>query len=89
MGALIFGPAAAFGGVTFPLAAMPLGARVWAETLPLTHAMDLVRAGVTVGAPGAATDPLLALALTIAIALLLVLRRLPALLRDPVYWGRE
>ena len=88
MGALIFGPAAAFSGVTFPLAAMPLGPRIWAEALPLTHAMDLVRAGVTVGAPGVATGPLLALALTSAIGLGLALPRLPALLRDPIYWGR-
>ena len=34
LGALIFGPAAAFSGVTFPLAAMPVGPRIWAETLP-------------------------------------------------------
>ena len=55
LGALIFGPAAAFSGVTFPLSAMPLGARMWAEALPLTHALALVRAGITVGAPEAAT----------------------------------
>jgi ABC-2 type transport system permease protein len=89
LGALIFGPAAAFSGVTFPLTAMPLGARIWAETLPLTHAMVLVRAGVTVGAPETAGGPLLALALTTAVALGLALTRLPALLRNPVYWGQE
>ncbi len=88
-GALIFAPAAAFSGVTFPLAAMPLGARIWAEALPLTHAMGLVRAGVTVGAPEAAGSPLLALALTMAVAFGLALPRLPALLRNPIYWGRE
>jgi ABC-2 type transport system permease protein len=88
-GAVIFGPAAAFSGVTFPLAAMPLGAWIWAQTLPLTHAMALVRAGVTVGAPASATGPLLALVLTTAVALGLALRRLPALLRDPIYWSRE
>ena len=88
LGALVFGPAAAFSGVTFPLAAMPLGARIWAETLPLTHGMALVRAGVTVGAPETAGGPLLALVLTTAVALGLALPRLPALLRDPIYWGR-
>ena len=67
---------------------MPVGARIWAETLPLTHAMALVRAGVTVGAPETAGGPLLALALTTAIAFGLALPRLPALLRDPIYWGR-
>lgn len=89
LGALIFGPAAAFAGVTFPLAAMPPGARVWALTLPLTHAMELVRAGVTVGAPQTAGGPLRALALTMAVAFGLAARRLPKLLRDPIYWGRE
>jgi ABC-2 type transport system permease protein len=88
LGSLIFGPAAAFSGVTFPLAAMPVGARIWAETLPLTHAMALLRAGVTVGAPEAAWGPLLALALTTAIAFGLAWRRLPALLRNPIYWGQ-
>ena len=89
LGALIFGPAAAFSGVTFPLAAMPVGPRIWAETLPLTHGMALVRAVVTVGAPETAGGPLLALALTVAVALGLAFRRLPALLRDPTYWGRS
>jgi ABC-2 type transport system permease protein len=87
LGALIFGPAAAFSGVTFPLAAMPVGPRMWAETLPLTHVMDLIRAAVSVGAPEAAGGPLLALAVTIAVATGLALPRLPALLRDPKYWG--
>ena len=89
MGALIFGPAAAFSGVTFPLAAMPLGPRIWAETLPLTHALALVRAAITVGAPETAGGPLRALALTLVIATALALPRLPALLRDPRYWGEE
>ena len=85
---VMLGPAAAFSGVTFPLEAMPTGARVWAQALPLTHGMELLRAGVTVGAPETAAGPLLALALTTAIAFALVLPRLPALLRDPVYWRR-
>jgi len=89
LGALVFGPAAAFSGVTFPLAAMPAGPRIWAEALPLTHSMALVRAVVTVGAPETAGGPLLALALTVAVALGLAFRRLPALLRDPSYWGRS
>jgi ABC-2 type transport system permease protein len=89
LGSLILGPAVAFAGVTFPLAAMPVAARVWAETLPLTHALALLRAGINVGAPETAGGPLLALALTTAIAFGLALRRLPALLRDPVYWRRS
>lgn len=89
LGALVFGSAAAFSGVSFPLAAMPLAPRIWAEALPLTHALDLVRAGVTVGAPETAGGPLLALVLTMAVAFALVVRRLPGLLREPSYWGQE
>jgi ABC-2 type transport system permease protein len=89
LGALIFGPAAAFAGVTFPLAGMPLGPRIWANTLPLTHALVLVRAGLTVGAPQAAVGPLLALVLTIAVTIGLAWRRLPVLLRDPRFWEKE
>jgi ABC-2 type transport system permease protein len=88
LGAVILGPAAAFSGVTFPLSAMPAAARAWAETLPLTHALVLTRAGISVGAPGTASGPLLALALTALLAFGLAAPRLPALLRDPVCWGR-
>ena len=88
MATVILGPAVAFSGVTFPLVAMPVGARIWAHALPLTHAMKLIRAGISVGAPEIAGGPLLALALTTAIAFALALPRLPALLRDPVYWGK-
>ena len=75
-------------GVTFPVGAMPLGAQIWANVIPLTHAMKLVRAGINVGAPETAGGPLLALALTIAIGFGLALPRLPVLLRDSSYWGR-
>jgi hypothetical protein len=68
---------------------MPIGARIWALTLPLTHGMMLVRAGVRVGAPEAAGRPLLALAITTVVALALAYRRLPVLLRDPRYWGEK
>jgi ABC-2 type transport system permease protein len=89
LGALIFGPAVAFSGVTFPLIAMPVGPRIWAQALPLTHAMALVRAGITVGTSEAAGGQLLALALTMVVALGLALPRLPVLLRDPKYWGEQ
>jgi ABC-2 type transport system permease protein len=87
-GAVIFGPAAAFSGVTYPLVAMPLGARLWAQALPLMHAMALSRSAISVGTPETAGGPLLALALTTAICVGLALPRLPALLRNPIYWRR-
>jgi ABC-2 type transport system permease protein len=88
LGSVILGTAAAFSGVTFPLRAFPVGARLWGQTIPLMHAMELIRAGIVVGAPETAGGPLLALALATAIAFGLALPRLPALLRDPVYWRR-
>jgi len=51
--------------------------------------MALVRAEVTVGAPEVAIGPLLALALTMVVAVGLALPRLPVLLRDPKYWGES
>ena len=72
---VIFGPAAAFAGVTFPLGAMPVGARIWAETSRSRTPSALTRAGIIVGAPETAGGPLLALALTTAIALGLALPR--------------
>jgi hypothetical protein len=75
--------------VTALAIAMPAGPRVWAETLPLTHALALVRAGITVGAPESASGPLFALGLTTVVAVALALPRLPVLLRDPSFWGEE
>ncbi|HEY6224896.1 MAG TPA: ABC transporter permease [Gemmatimonadales bacterium] len=86
---ILFGPAAAFSGVSFPLGAMPVLARAWAHALPLTHVMMLTRAEISVGAPpGVAARPLLALAAITGIALLLAGRRMGQALRDPALWGR-
>lgn len=48
---LIAAPAVAFSGLTFPLAAMPLGARLAGEMLPLTHFLHLQVAQVVMGTP--------------------------------------
>src|SRR5207245_3642498 len=47
---VLFGPAAAFAGVSFPLSGMPALARGWAAALPLTHVLALMRAEMVVGA---------------------------------------
>jgi len=86
---VLFGPAAAFGGVSFPLSGMPALARAWAEALPLTHVMALLRGEIVVGAsPGVAAVQLLALGAIAAIALLLASRRMGRVLREPALWGR-
>jgi ABC-2 type transport system permease protein len=49
--AFITAPAFAFTGQGFPLLAMPLGARIWAESLPLTHFLPLLNRTWMAGAP--------------------------------------
>jgi len=86
---VLFGPAAAFAGVSFPLSGMPVLARAWAEALPLTHVMALMRAEIVVGAPpGVAAAQLTALSAIAVIALLLASRRMGQVLREPALWGR-
>ena len=66
----ISAPAFAFGGVGFPLAAMPAPARAWALALPYTHYARVQAAQLQIGAPLA--DSLAApLAMALAGALLL------------------
>lgn len=89
LASLIFGPAVAFSGVTFPQQAMTAFGYAWAQAIPLTHGMELARAGISVGDQAPITSPLLALAITTAVAMALSLKRLPRLLREPAFWGRE
>lgn len=89
LGALVFGPAAAFSGVTFPLQGMPPFARIWSQGIPLTHALQLARAVIAVDGPAPVGRPLAALGITTVVCLALCARRLPRLLREPGYWGRD
>lgn len=54
---LIAAPAVAFSGLTFPLAAMPLGARLAGEVLPLTHFLHLQVAQLSMQVPAAFSRP--------------------------------
>lgn len=49
--AFVTAPAFAFAGQGFPLSAMPAGARIWAESLPLTHYLQLLNNTWMAGAP--------------------------------------
>ena len=86
----ITAPAFAFGGVGFPLVAMPWGAHLWAQCLPYTHYLRLQMEQLQMGAPlrySLWTPPCMA-----AIALLLLglsalaLRRAAA---QPETWGKR
>lgn len=49
--AFVTAPAFAFSGQGFPMLAMPAGARIWAESLPLTHYLPLLNNTWMAGAP--------------------------------------
>jgi ABC-2 type transport system permease protein len=49
--AFVTAPAFAFSGQGFPMLAMPLGARIWADALPLTHYLPLMNNTWLAGAP--------------------------------------
>lgn len=49
--AFVTAPAFAFSGQGFPMLAMPLGARIWAEALPHTHYLPLLNNTWMAGAP--------------------------------------
>ena len=84
----ISAPAYAFGGVAFPLLAMPPGARVWANCLPLTHYLRQQVMLLEMQAPLRLAWPALIgfvlAALVVLIATTLALRRA---CRKPERWG--
>ena len=88
--AFLTAPALAFGGVTFPLEAMPLPAWTWGRVLPLTSYLQLQIEQTARGASVAASLPQLGalLAFTLAgaaVALALVRRRAT----QPASWGHR
>lgn len=89
--AAVYGaPAFAFSGVTFPILAMPLAAKLWGGILPLTYYLRLLIGQALRGAsPEAALPDGLAL---LAFATLLPLASLPRMgqvMRESRFWGRR
>ena len=87
--AIVFtAPAFAFTGITFPVLAMPLAARIWANALPLKHYLDIVVDQSLRGAPLAYSLPSLGvLAAFIALGFC-ALPRLKTILLDSKYWRK-
>jgi ABC-2 type transport system permease protein len=82
-------PAFAFAGVTFPVYAMPLLARIWAYGLPLTYYIRLTTDLSLRGAPArVAVVPMAVLAVFAAGGFLVAVPRLKRLMRDPRHWGK-
>ncbi len=86
----ITAPAFAFSGLGFPLMAMPEGARLWAEALPLTWVLQAQVGLLQQGWPATRALPLMSLLAAASLALLaLAAWRLPAVAADPRAWGKR
>jgi ABC-2 type transport system permease protein len=87
--AFVTAPAFAFSGQGFPVLAMPLAARIWAEALPLTHYLPLLNNTWMAGAPlrfGIVPVALLLL-FTFGFGAAAYLR-LASRVRQPASWGK-
>ena len=88
MTGFITAPAFAFAGVGFPTFAMPIGARIWANLVPLTHYLKLQINQLQMNAPFWWAIPSL-LGFTTAVVILLLLSSALTLrvLKQPERWG--
>ncbi len=86
----ITAPAFAFGGVGFPILAMPWGAQLWARALPFTHYIRVQMEQLQMGAPLAVSlaTPLWML-LASALLLLASTLGLRAAADQPATWGKR
>lgn len=88
LASFITGPAFAFAGITFPVIAMPLAAKIWALALPLTHFTMIVTQQGLAGYPAAVSlKPLVWLAFAAVLLLSTSTLRLRSVARDPEKWG--
>jgi ABC-2 type transport system permease protein len=79
-----------FAGITFPMVGMPLAARIWGESQPLTHYLRIFFDQTLRGAlPGPEGVNWSVLGGVVLVATVLAMVRLPRLMRDPSYWGRR
>lgn len=87
--AFVTAPAFAFAGQGFPLLAMPVGARIWAEALPLTHYLKLLNNTWMAGAPLRAGLGTLAVLLAFTVVLGAAAHlRLARRVTQPATWGQ-
>lgn len=87
--AFLTAPAVAFGGVTFPLEAMPAPAWAWGRLLPLTSYLQLQIEQTARGAPVASSLPqLMALIAVAGVGGIVALLLLPRRAAQPESWGR-
>lgn len=88
--AFITAPAFAFAGQGFPLLAMPVGARIWAESLPLTHYLQMLNNTWMAGAPLRFNIAPLAILLAFTLGLgAAAWLRLARRVHQPDTWGKQ
>jgi ABC-2 type transport system permease protein len=88
--AFITAPAFAFAGQGFPLLSMPLSARIWAESLPLTHYLHMLNNTWTGGAPLRYNMTHLAILLAFTLGLgVAAWLRLARRMHQPATWGKQ
>ena len=74
--------------MTYPFIAMPLAAKMWGASLPLTHYLRILLQQALRGAPPQASAlGLLTLLCFVVFPPLLCIRRLKRIMQDPNYWG--
>ena len=84
----ITAPAFAFSGVAFPQIAMPNGARLWSEILPLTSYLKLQSGLLGMGMPWPwSARPLLLFGLSVLLLLLLAAKLAQRARQMPEKWG--
>ena len=82
------GPAFAFAGVTYPLIGLPLAAKIWSYSLPLTHFMKIfIQQALRGSPPQVSLISLGVLGLFAVLPPLLFYRRMRSLMRNEKYWG--
>ncbi len=83
-------PAFAFAGITFPIMAMPLVAKLWAGILPISYYLIIFLDQGMRGAPVTVSlPPLAAMFGFVVIPNILAVPRLGKLMLDERYWGRR
>jgi ABC-2 type transport system permease protein len=89
MSVVFTAPAFAFAGITFPVFAMPLPARIWAAALPLKHYLDIMVDQALRGAPlENSLPPLGAMVVFVAIGAC-ALPRLKTIMTNTTYWRKQ
>jgi ABC-2 type transport system permease protein len=89
MGASFYASTAyTFIGMTFPIIAFPLPARIWAECLPLTHFMRIFIDQGIMGAPVRISIPSCAALAAFIVLPFIFSSRFKKIMSDEAYWGK-